>query len=153
MMNHIVALVTLASVSLSSSLAYREKAVAPKENPAPIAIEVQAAPEPVTYTVKATAYSSTPEETDDTPFITATGRRVRDGIIAANFLPFGTKVMIPEHFGEKVFVVDDRMHSRKKNWIDVWMPSKAQALKFGFDPETEIVIVEDLEKPIIVAGK
>lgn len=81
--------------------------------------------------VRLTAYSSTPEETDDTPFITATGNTVRDGIIAANFLPFGTKVRIPTLFGNKVFVVDDRMHPRMVNVVDVWMPSKQAALKFG----------------------
>ena len=43
-----------------------------------------------------TAYSSTPEETDDTPFVTASGTSVRDGVIATNFLEFGTKNM-PAH--------------------------------------------------------
>lgn len=78
-----------------------------------------------------TAYSSTPEETDDTPFITASGEYVRDGIVAVNFLPFGTRVRIPELFGEKEFVVKDRMHRRKTNFIDVWMPSKELAQEFG----------------------
>jgi len=78
-----------------------------------------------------TAYSSTPEETDDTPFITAMGTTVRDGIIATNLLPFGTKVTIPKLFGNKVFVVEDRMHSRKKNNVDIWMDSKEDAINFG----------------------
>src|SRR3989338_1243839 len=61
-----------------------------------------------TYSVRATAYSSTPDQTDDTPFITANGTYVKDGIIAANFyvdgyrVPFGTLVRIPEIYGEKV---------------------------------------------------
>lgn len=84
-----------------------------------------------TLTVMITAYSSTPEETDDTPFITASNTTVRDGIIAANFLPFGTKVKIPSLFGDKIFVVEDRMHPKKKNFIDIWMPSKYDALQFG----------------------
>ncbi len=78
-----------------------------------------------------TAYSSTPEETDDTPFITALGTQTRDGIVATNFLPFGTRVKIPEVFGDKVFVVEDRMHPRKKDFLDVWMPSKKDALNLG----------------------
>ena len=78
-----------------------------------------------------TAYSSTPEETDDTPFVTAMGTKVRDGIIATNLLPFGTKVKIPKLFGNKVFVVEDRMHRRKQNNVDVWMDSKEDALEFG----------------------
>ena len=82
-------------------------------------------------TVWVTAYSSTPEETDDTPFVTAANTPVRDGIIAANFLPFGTKVRIPSLFGNKIFVVEDRMHPRKKNMIDIWMPTKGDALDFG----------------------
>ncbi|MBU4466828.1 hypothetical protein KKF47_02055, partial [Patescibacteria group bacterium] len=46
-----------------------------------------------------TAYSSTVWETDDTPFITAAGTQTRDGVIASNLLPFGTKVKIPKLFG------------------------------------------------------
>ncbi len=89
-----------------------------------------------------TAYSSTPEETDDTPFITASGERVRDGIIAANFLPFGTEVRIPELFGDKVFVVKDRMHRRKTNFVDIWMPSKYLAREFGIHQTSiEILVV------------
>lgn len=87
-----------------------------------------------------TAYSSTPEETDDTPFITASGTTVRDGIVATNLLPFGTKVMIPEHFGDKVFVVEDRMHQRKTNNLDVWMDSKEKALRFGINHATILVL-------------
>ncbi|MBI2036999.1 MAG: hypothetical protein HYT14_01400, partial [Candidatus Liptonbacteria bacterium] len=56
-------------------------------------------------TVTITAYSSTPEETDSTPFITASGTHVRDGVVAANFLPFGTAVKIPELYGDRLFVV------------------------------------------------
>ena len=62
-----------------------------------------------------TAYSSTPEQTDSTPFVTASGSMVRDGIVANNLLSFGTKVKIPELYGDKVFVVEDRMHSKKGN--------------------------------------
>src|SRR3989338_6396754 len=41
-----------------------------------------------THEVWVTAYSSSPDETDDTPFITASGGDVRDGVMAAYFLPF-----------------------------------------------------------------
>lgn len=83
----------------------------------------------VTRTV--TGYSSTPEETDDTPFITASGSDVRHGVVAANWLPFGTKVKIPELFGDQVFVVEDRMHNRHTDKLDVWFPAKAEAIRFG----------------------
>lgn len=78
-----------------------------------------------------TGYSSTPEETDDTPFITASGAGVRPGIVAANFLPFGAKVRIPELFGNRVFVVEDRMHPKNDGKIDIWFSSKKEALNFG----------------------
>ena len=78
-----------------------------------------------------TAYASLPEQTDDTPFITATGNYVRDGIVAANFLPFGTKIRMPELFGEKIFVVEDRMHSRFQNSVDIWFADNKEAKNFG----------------------
>lgn len=86
---------------------------------------------PGTYIVSATAYSSTVDQCDASPFITASGSHVRDGIIAANFLPFGAKVKIPEIYGDKVFVVEDRMNQRYQSRIDVWMTSRGEALKFG----------------------
>lgn len=84
-----------------------------------------------TFYLIATAYSSTIDQTDSTPFITAAGTHVRDGIIAANFLPFGTIIRIPEIFGDKTFVVEDRMHSRYTNQVDIWFPTRAEAKEFG----------------------
>jgi 3D (Asp-Asp-Asp) domain-containing protein len=93
------------------------------------------------YTVWVTAYSSTPEETDSTPYLTAANTEVREGTLAANFLPFGTRVTIPAIFGDRVFTVEDRMHQRKSNFVDVWMPTKTDAIAFGIT-RTEIVVVE-----------
>lgn len=78
-----------------------------------------------------TAYSSTPDQTDDTPFITANGTYVHDGIIAANWLKFGTRVRIPEYFGDKVFIVADRMNPRFDDRADIWMPDRESAMNFG----------------------
>jgi len=79
-----------------------------------------------------TAYSSTVDQTDSTPFITASGSRVRDGIVANNLLPFGTEIRIPELYGDKIFVVEDRMHQRKGDYhVDIWFPEYAQAKEFG----------------------
>ena len=79
-----------------------------------------------------TAYSSTPGQTDDTPFTTASGKHVADGVIANNGLPLGTKVKIPDLYGDKVFVVEDRMNKRMgTNRFDIWMPSTTSALHFG----------------------
>lgn len=86
-----------------------------------------------TLEVLATGYSSTIDQTDSSPFITASGKSVGDGILAANFLPFGTRIRIPEVFGDKLFVVEDRMNSRYngRNIIDVWFPERQTALEFG----------------------
>ncbi len=74
-----------------------------------------------TLTVVATAYSSDPNQTDDTPCAPAMWRYdlcqnyldygVED-TIAANFLPLGTMVRFPELYEDKVFVVRDRMNAR-----------------------------------------
>ena len=75
------------------------------------------------------AYSSTPGQTDASPEITASGEKVRSGTLAANFLPFGTKVRI----GNKIYTVTDRMNSRYdgKYVIDIWKPSKFEAMEYG----------------------
>ncbi|MFA5172797.1 MAG: hypothetical protein WC435_00110 [Candidatus Paceibacterota bacterium] len=81
--------------------------------------------------IKVTGYSSSPEETDDTPFITASGNHVRPGVVAANWLPLGSKVKIPELFGEQVFVVEDRMNKRFNDRLDIWFSDKESAKDFG----------------------
>jgi len=90
--------------------------------------------------VTITAYSSTPDQTDDTPFITASGTHVRDGVVAANFLPFGTKLRIPELFGDKVFEVEDRMNRRYAKRLDIWFPERQLSDNFGVR-EARIVIL------------
>ncbi len=79
-----------------------------------------------------TAYSSTPWQTDDSPYITASGKTVEEGIIANNMLDFGTKVRIPELYGDKIFTVEDRMNWRKGYYhLDIWFPEYWQAKNFG----------------------
>ena len=85
-----------------------------------------------TIKVITTAYSSTPEQTDNDPFVTAAGTGVRDGIVANNLLPFGTKIRIPELYGDKIFVVEDRMSWKKGNYhVDIWFASLGEAKNFG----------------------
>ncbi|KKR13629.1 MAG: hypothetical protein UT43_C0039G0001, partial [Parcubacteria group bacterium GW2011_GWC1_39_29] len=84
-----------------------------------------------TFLVTATGYSSSVDQTDSTPFITASNTFVRDGIIAANFLPIGTRVRIPSLFGDKQFIVEDRMNSRYWYNIDLWFADRASAIHFG----------------------
>jgi len=81
--------------------------------------------------VTVTAYSSTPDQTDDSPFITANGTWVHDGTLAANFLRFGTKVRLPDYSGDKVYVVEDRMNQRYTYRADIWMESREAAKQFG----------------------
>ena len=81
--------------------------------------------------VTVTAYSSTPDQTDDTPFYTANGTHVHDGIVAANFLKFGTKVHFPDYFGGKEFSVEDRMNKRFPDRMDIWFATREEAVKFG----------------------
>ena len=97
--------------------------------------------EPKPIKVVLTAYSSTPNQTDDTPFITASNTHVRDGIVAANFLAFGTKVQIPEIFGDKVFTVEDRMAKKHSDKIDIWFPERQLAKNFGIQ-EAEVIVLE-----------
>ena len=78
----------------------------------------------------ATAYNSLENQTDSTPWVTASGTKCRSGVIACNFLPIGTKVWI-KGFGHKIFVVEDRMHKRFSDRIDIWMESHHEAIKFG----------------------
>lgn len=84
-----------------------------------------------TMRVVVTSYNSEPGQTDDTPFITASGSRTRDGVVAANFLPFGTIVRFPEVFGDKEFVVEDRMNKRYYYRADIWMENKKDSIDFG----------------------
>ena len=91
--------------------------------------------------VTVTAYSSTVDQTDSDPFITAAGTTVRDGIVATNVLPFGTKIRLPELYGDQIFVVEDRMHPRNGSQIDIWFPERWQALDFGVK-RTYIEILE-----------
>jgi len=105
---------------------------------------------PRVMTLKATAYTSSVRETDSTPFITATGARTRIGIVAVSRdmlrgLPYGSKVMLEDLgtpagvgqgrfnylFRDRVFVVEDTMHPRKRGRLDVWLPDRSTAIRFG----------------------
>ncbi len=85
------------------------------------------------FTVWATGYSSDLHQTDETPFVTASGSSVHDGIAAANFLPLGTEFRLPEKFGSKIFVVEDRMNERfdDQQIVDLWFETRGQAQSFG----------------------
>lgn len=140
----IVSLVSLVNLIFPQHVAAQTKPVktAPVQKPAPIVLQkpapspvlptVPSAPAKRTLRVVATAYTSSVDETDSDPFTTASGAKTADGIIAANGLPFGTKVRLPDHFGDKVFTVADRMGARHgKGRIDIWMTTKVKAKNWG----------------------
>ena len=92
--------------------------------------------------VEATAYTSTAAQTDNSPFVTASGKRVREGTLAANFLPFGTRVRLPDHFGNKEFVVEDRLAPRFNNRVDVWFSEYGQAIQFGYKRSIRLEVMD-----------
>jgi 3D (Asp-Asp-Asp) domain-containing protein len=74
------------------------------------------------------AYNAEVAQTDADPFTMASGKRVYDGAIANNCLPFGAKVEV----GGRTYTVEDRMNKRYScDHFDIFMWSKADALKFG----------------------
>ena len=79
------------------------------------------------------AYSPSPDETDDSPFITADGtdlRKAKGCIIANNSLEFGRKIYIPS-LG-KVCEVHDRMNKRYgRDNFDIAFATKQEAKNFG----------------------
>jgi len=97
-----------------------------------------------TYTVPITAYSSTIDQTDNTPCITANGFDLcahnQEDVIAANFLSFGAKVRIPEYFGDQIFTVQDRMNARYYYRADIWMKQRRSAVAWGIRYATIEVI-------------
>lgn len=74
-----------------------------------------------------TAYSSTPDQTDSTPFITAYNTKVRKGIVASNEFPKGTQLLIDGY----IYTVEDKMNSKYRYLIDIWMPSREEAKNWG----------------------
>lgn len=92
----------------------------------------------VTHTfipVKVTAYSARMSETDSTPTITASNKKVKEGYIALSRdlekrfkLKFGDKIYL-SNIG--VFEFQDRMHRRKRNQVDIFMKSTKKAKEFG----------------------
>jgi len=93
--------------------------------------------------VVTTAYSSTVWQTDSDPFTTAAGTQVRDGIVANNLLAFGTRIRLPEIYGDKIFVVEDRMNQKKGYYhVDIWFSTYSEAKNYGAK-NTYIEILEN----------
>jgi 3D (Asp-Asp-Asp) domain-containing protein len=115
------------------------------------------------YTLKSTAYNSHESQTDSSPFVTATGATTAFGIIAVSqdmleHIPYGSLVRLKDLGGYRngrgvgkfqevldtqgLFIVEDTMHPRKVEQIDVWFPHEAEALSWGVRKvELEVVRV------------
>jgi 3D (Asp-Asp-Asp) domain-containing protein len=128
--------------------------------------EVQPAPVVTTlhYTLKSTAYNSHVSQTDSTPDVTATGATTAFGVIAVSrdlldsSIPYGSLVRLKDlgsyrsgrgegKFQEVLdsqglFIVEDTMHPRKLEQIDVWFLDESEAISWGVRKvELEVVRV------------
>jgi 3D (Asp-Asp-Asp) domain-containing protein len=149
---------------------------------------VSVGPEPTPRLVlRATGYNSVAGQTDATPYVTATGARTRFGVVAVSrdllggSLPYGSLVRLRDlgsyYTGrgagafqklldsQTLFIVEDTMHSRKSQQIDVWFPDYSTAISWGvrkvevevvrygrFGPELDTAHAEDFEAvPQLVA--
>ncbi len=101
------------------------------------AVAAQPALAPVQYHVAMTGYNAVPEQTDESPFVTASGAYSDPDIVVARSvdladdLPFGTVIevvpgtttptcgvgLVNDFIGLRV--VADSMHPRKRNQIDI----------------------------------
>jgi len=86
--------------------------------------------------IATTAYNSTPEQCDDTPFTTASGTPTRHGVVASNYFPIGTRIKIPDMYGDQIFIVEDRMNARYNKRMDIWMEEYNEARVFGYQDIT-----------------
>lgn len=96
-------------------------------------------------TVSMTSYSSTVGQTDSTPFITATGTRVRPGVVAVSrnlTRYYGKRLQIVRTYGSgcgansvlakgRIYRIEDTMNARFYNKIDIWVSSTALARAIG----------------------
>ena len=74
------------------------------------------------------AYTSAKDECGKDDGITASMTKATAGrTIAADHLPFGTKVMINNH----IYIVEDRFGGGYTDRIDIFMNTKKEAFKFG----------------------
>lgn len=111
-----------ALVNPAMPVTVRGSRFASRRSPAPIGAR---------FRTLATGYSSTADQTDSSPFITASGTHVHDGTVATNFLPFGTRVRFLNYRPDTIFVVEDRHHPRLSDRVDIWFTSRSAAIQFG----------------------
>lgn len=88
-----------------------------------------------TISVTASAYNSTRHQTDKNPHITAFGDSLKPGLsyiaVSRDLFRKGLKHNIPVKIEgiDSVYYVKDRMHSRWKNRIDIYMGEDVEAAR------------------------
>lgn len=89
-----------------------------------------------------TGYSSTPDQTDSSPDIMASGKKVYDGAIACpRKYEFGTKVEI----SGKLYTCEDRMalkHDGANPKFDIWYSSRELAKNHGVQ-KVRVIVYKD----------
>jgi 3D (Asp-Asp-Asp) domain-containing protein len=90
-----------------------------------------------------TAYSPTVEECDASPLVTASGKRVYVGGIAADLrvLPFGSIVIIPGYNGGNPCTVIDTGSLIRGKTLDVFMWSTEDARQWGRRRNVEVRVL------------
>lgn len=74
------------------------------------------------------AYNAEIGQTDSDPFTMASGKKVYEGAVANNCLPFGSKIEL----NGKIYTVEDRMNKRYGcEHFDLFFNSYAEAIEFG----------------------
>ena len=110
---------------------------------------------PLKLLVTATGYNSLPNQTDDSPFITATGDSVFWGGIAVSrpllkkhLLPYGSVVFIEGY--SNPFIVFDTMNARFKNYkIDLWFRDFEDAWNYGVNRDLMVIKVGKVPRHMI----
>jgi len=122
--------VDIASMMASKTIVITQEAIiSPAE--ASTAIPEEKAPQNAKMEAKTaefSAYNAEEAQTDSDPYTMASGKRVYEGAVANNCLPFGTKIKV----NGKTKIVEDRMNSRYgcENF-DIYMESYDEAIAFG----------------------
>lgn len=110
-------------------------------NPSTPEITSESKPKIREVVANVSAYTASVEECGKDDGITASGVPVQEGHIAADDLPFGTKVIIEG----RTYTVTDRFGGGYRNRIDIFMPSRASAERFGRKHITVYIVEESGE--------
>jgi len=107
--------------------------------------------------MQVTSYRSVPEQTDDTPFITSIGEKVcKDGVAASQDLLANGTV----HYGDWLYIegiglkrVNDTMHERHKQAVDIWVATYAEEKAIGIRHNNVWLVKPSFAKEISLPRK